>query len=197
MNNLRRISLSTLWKRWKRQRQNKKNCHSLGKNTRLEASLERRGEKGELHVGEECWIQGRLILERDDSRIRIGDRVAIGGGTILDCALGITIEDDAIISYDCILADSNNHSLLAHERKADVANWKNGFHDWSSSKMDAIRICQGAWIGARACILKGVTIGNGAVVGMGSVVTRDVPPYTVVAGNPAREIRRLEPGSHS
>jgi acetyltransferase-like isoleucine patch superfamily enzyme len=197
MNNPRRTSLSTLWKRWKRERQNKKNCQSLGKDTLLEASLERRGEKGELHVGEECWIQGRLILERDESRIRIGDRVAIGGGTILDCALGITIEDDVIISYDCILADSDNHSLLSHERKADVANWKNGFHDWSRSKMDSIRICQGAWVGARACILKGVTIGNGAVVGMGSVVTRDVPSYTVVAGNPAREVRRLDPGSHS
>ncbi len=46
------------------------------------------------------------------------------------------------------------------------------------------------WIGNRAIILQGVTVGNGAVVGAGSVVTKDVPPYTVVAGNPAREIKK-------
>ena len=58
--------------------------------------------------------------------------------------------------------------------------------------MAPIRICRGAWIGARACILKGVQVGEGAVVGMGSVVTRNVEPHTVVAGNPARLIRVVE-----
>jgi acetyltransferase-like isoleucine patch superfamily enzyme len=48
-----------------------------------------------------------------------------------------------------------------------------------------------AWIGAGAMILPGITIGEGAVVGMGSVVTHDVPPYTVVAGNPARKLRDI------
>ncbi len=58
--------------------------------------------------------------------------------------------------------------------------------------MQPIRIGNGAWIGAKAIILKGVTIGEGAIVGAGSVVTRDVAPYTIVAGNPARFIRNTE-----
>jgi acetyltransferase-like isoleucine patch superfamily enzyme len=66
-------------------------------------------------------------------------------------------------------------------------------HDWSHTEMAPIRICEGAWIGARSIILKGVTIGAGAVVGMGSVVTRDVPARTVVGGNPARVIREIGP----
>jgi acetyltransferase-like isoleucine patch superfamily enzyme len=49
------------------------------------------------------------------------------------------------------------------------------------------------WIGANACVLRGVALGEGAIVGTGSVVTKDVPPYTIVAGNPARVIRELTP----
>ncbi|MBK8021791.1 MAG: hypothetical protein IPK19_10285 [Chloroflexi bacterium] len=57
--------------------------------------------------------------------------------------------------------------------------------------MAPIRICDKAWIGFNAVILKGVTIGEGAIVGAGSVVTKDVPAWTVVAGNPARIIREF------
>jgi acetyltransferase-like isoleucine patch superfamily enzyme len=113
---------------------------------------------------------------------------------VIDCALSITVERDVLISYACIIADSDNHSLYPEYRINDLATWMNGRqHDWSHSEMAPIRICQGAWIGARSIILKGVTIGAGAVVGMGSVVTRDVPPRTVVAGNPARPIREIGP----
>ena len=55
-----------------------------------------------------------------------------------------------------------------------------------------VRICRKAWIGAGATILPGVTVGENAVVGAGSVVTRDVPPMTIVAGNPAKIIRKID-----
>ena len=181
-----------MWKKWRRTNKSRKFCTSLGENTVVEASLERRQPAGELHIGKDGLIRGTLVLERAESRIRIGDRVAIGGGTILDCADAIVIEDDVILSYDCLLADSDNHSIRFQDRKNDVANWKKGFHDWSKSAMAPIRIGRGAWIGARACVLKGVRVGEGAVVGMGSVVTRNVEPRTVVAGNPARLIRTVE-----
>ena len=67
--------------------------------------------------GKDGLIRGTLVLERAESRIRIGDRVAIGGGTILDCADAIVIEDDVILSYDCLLADSDNHSIRFQDRK--------------------------------------------------------------------------------
>ena len=139
-------------------------------------------------------VLGVLITERNNSRIEIGNNVFIGGSSIFDCVEKIMIEDDVLISYGCLIADSDNHSIHYDIRKNDLKDWRNGRkHDWSTTVTKPIFVKKGAWIGARAIILKGVTIGRFAVVGAGSVVTRDVPPYTVVAGNPARVIRELQP----
>jgi len=64
--------------------------------------------------------------------------------------------------------------------------------DWSVVPTKPIRICDKVWIGMNAIILKGVTIGEGAVVAAGAVVTKDVPPWTVAAGNPARVVKCIE-----
>ncbi len=57
-------------------------------------------------------------------------------------------------------------------------------------KYEAVRIEDDVWIGARAILLKGITIGKGSIIAAGSVVTKDVPPYTIVGGNPAKVIKR-------
>jgi acetyltransferase-like isoleucine patch superfamily enzyme len=156
--------------------------------------VDRRATGASISIGRACLIQGQLVVERDESRIEIGDNVLVGGGSVIDCALSIIVESDVLISYQCILADSDNHSVYPEFRIGDLANWKDGRrHDWSHSEMAPVRIGRGAWIGARSIVLKGVTIGAGAVVGMGSVVTRDVPPRTIVAGNPARVIHEIGP----
>lgn len=63
--------------------------------------------------------------------------------------------------------------------------------NWDVVKSKPIKICDDAWIGMNCIILKGVTIGEGAIVGAGSVVTKDVPAWTVVAGNPAKVVKTL------
>ncbi|MGC8751800.1 DapH/DapD/GlmU-related protein, partial [Hydrotalea sp.] len=63
------------------------------------------------------------------------------------------------------------------------------YKNWEKVKSSPIKIADKAWIGFNVIILKGVTIGEGAIVGAGSVVTKDVPPYAVVAGNPAKIIK--------
>ena len=73
----------------------------------------------------------------------------------------------------------------------DVKEWIENRKDWSNVQITPVVICDRSWIGARSIILKGVTIGEGAIVGAGSVVTSDVPPWTIVGGNPARVIRAL------
>ena len=164
-----------------------------GNNTEINGLIEKRSPDSVIMIGNDCLISGKLYTETAESRIVVGNNVFIGGDTIIDCVKEITIEDDVLIAYQCILADSNNHSISYSIRKNDLADWKKGKHDWSITTSAPVRICQGAWLGARAIILKGVTIGEGAVVGAGSVVTKDVPAYVVVAGNPARIVYEISP----
>src|ERR1700722_20977520 len=143
-------------------------------------------------------IEGQLVVQRDQSRLVLGDNILLGGGSVIDCALAVTVEPDVLISYACIVSDSDNHSLTPELRTGDLANWMNGHsHDWTHSAMAPVVIRRGAWIGARSIILKGVTIGEGAAVGMGRGVPRRGPPRVVLAGNPARVIKPIPPADAS
>ena len=89
--------------------------------------------------------------------------------------VGIEVGEDAMIGAGCLLCDSDMHELpLGSDRPVAMA---------------PIKIGRRTFIGAHSIILKGVTIGDGAVIGAGSVVTCDVPAHTMVAGNPARIVR--------
>ncbi|WP_263358973.1 acyltransferase [Acidicapsa ligni] len=72
-----------------------------------------------------------------------------------------------------------------------MRDWYHGKKDWKTVILKPVRICDKSWIGLNAIVLKGVEIGEGAVVAAGSVVTKNVPSWTVVAGNPAKVIREI------
>jgi acetyltransferase-like isoleucine patch superfamily enzyme len=173
-------------------RANLKKLSFCGEKSKIFGAIDKRHSQSVISVGNDCLIEGILVTETESSQISIGNNVSVGGGTILDCATGIEVEDDVLISYQCLLADSDNHNIQYSIRKKDLRDWMGGGkHDWTTTKSGKIRICKGVWIGARSIILKGVHIGEGSVVGAGSVVTKDVPPWTIVGGNPARIIRDL------
>lgn len=108
-------------------------------------------------------------------KVTIGRGVVIMPGCLMMAAGSITIDDEALIAANVQLI-SNNHDL---ENRAIIT-------------CKPVHICRRAWIGAGATILPGVTVGENSVVGAASVVTRNVEPNTIVAGNPARVIRRIE-----
>ena len=124
-------------------------------------------------MGEGCRVNTPLTVVRPHE-VKIGRHVIIMNGCLMMSAGGITIDDDAQIAANVQLI-SNNHDL----------------DNRSIITCKPVHICSRAWIGAGATILPGVTIGENSVVGAGSVVTRDVEPNTIVAGNPARVIRRI------
>jgi galactoside O-acetyltransferase len=169
---------------------------SYGSDTQLNFTLTVRDAVDcSLEIGSQSEIHGSICLERRSANVQIGSRTYIGGLTLIDSAHHIEIGDDVMISFECIIMDNNSHSVNYHERENDVLNWRRGVKDWTPIPMAPVVIHNKAWIGARAIILKGVTVGEGAVVGAGSLVTKDVPAWTVVAGNPAKVIRTgLEKG---
>ena len=147
--------------------------------------IEKRHKSSQIMIGQNCLINGRLVTEASKSHIEIKENVFIGGKTILDCLNKIEIEENVLVSYECIIADHDSHSVKVDERINDLERFKKNQMRWSDVANQPIKICKNAWIGTRSIILKGVTIGEGAIVAAGSVVTKDVPPYTLVAGNPA------------
>ena len=117
------------------------------------------------------------------SGVKIGKEVYIANGFTLECDLGkehyLCIEDRVSIASNVtiIITSTPNSSML---RKYNV------------EKVGKVRIKHDAWIGTGAIILPNVTIGEFSIIGAGAVVTKDVPPYTVVAGIPARIIKKIK-----
>jgi acetyltransferase-like isoleucine patch superfamily enzyme len=178
---------------WQARRECANRCvlDSCGAGSELRGTIEKRHPLSKIEVGARCRIDGYVVTETATSVITIGENTLLGARSIIDCADSVTIGKNVIISYDCVIADADNHSLSYSKRRDDLDRWRTGTHDWSVVQKKPIVISEGAWIGARSLILKGVTIGEGAIVGMGSVVTKDVAPYTIVAGNPARLLKEI------
>lgn len=172
----------------------------LSDNFNLDLRAPKSGETY-LEIGAKSMVDSSFVFETETGHIKVGERVHIGGGTQLISKNNITIGDDVIIAWNCTIYDHNSHSIHWEERKNDVSReWENAVNgqsvlqnkDWSVVKSAPITIEDKVWMGFGVTVLKGVTIGEGAVIGAMSVVTKDIPPYTVVAGNPAKIIRTLE-----
>lgn len=147
---------------------------------------------GRLQVGEYTIFEGSIASDKTGSCVTIGDRTFVGTSTIVT-AQSVSIGSDVLISWGCTIVDHDSHHLHWSARRDDVMNHYRGHKNWDTVKIAPVVIGNKVWIGFNVIVLKGVTIGEGAVVAAGSVVTRDVPAYTLVAGNPARVVRALQP----
>lgn len=146
--------------------------------------------RGIVSIGTGSIVKARIIFDHPGGTIQIGDRTSIGASLFV-CHTKITIGNDVLISWGVTVSDHDSHSLDWRQRASDVSDWIAGRKDWTGVSRQPVTISDRAWIGFGVTILKGVTVGEGAIVGACSVVTKDVPPYAVVVGNPARIIRDL------
>jgi acetyltransferase-like isoleucine patch superfamily enzyme len=125
-------------------------------------------------------------------RVALGDYALVHGARII-CETEVTIDDYALISWNVVLMDSYRVPLDPDARRARVQQ----VPTLAPRRLEVeapgqpVRVGRGAWIGFDSCVLPGVTVGDGAIVGARSVVDADVEPFTIVAGNPARLVRRL------
>jgi acetyltransferase-like isoleucine patch superfamily enzyme len=154
-----------------------------------------------VSIGKNSMIGGKIVFESTEGQVLIGENTFINGGSTLISRSEICIGSNVTIAWGCTIYDHNSHSLNYLDRRGDVANQivahKSGGSivknkDWSTVSSSKIIIGDDVWIGFGSIILKGVTIGEGSIVGAGSVVRESVEPWTVVAGNPAVEIKKLK-----
>ena len=150
----------------------------------------------QLSVGEDSIIHADISFEESGGKIQIGSRTFVGRSDLV-CYRSLTIGDDVIMSWGITVVDHDSHSIEWDKRRNDVRDWGKGKKDWQHIAHAPVVIGNKAWIGFNVSILKGVTIGEGAVIGACSVVTRDIPPYAMAVGNPAGVIRSLSPSSHA
>lgn len=136
-----------------------------------------------IHRGKYIAKFGTNILvkaahQSPSAEFKYGDKLKIGSGAYIDYTGGVFIEDDVTISERAMIFTHDHNIEISEDWQKDGINYS------------ALIIKQYAWIGANSLILSKVnSIGKGAVVASGAVVTKDVPDYAIVAGNPARVIK--------
>ncbi len=129
-------------------------------------------------VGEGCFYLD-LIVWLNGDRIELGDRVAFNWGCYVNGFGGLTIGDGAEFGPG-VMIHTANHVIDDPHASVTEQGWRDD---------PPMTIGKSCWIGMGACVLPGVQIGDGCIVGAGSVVVHDLPPYTLAVGNPARVVR--------
>jgi acetyltransferase-like isoleucine patch superfamily enzyme len=164
--------------------------------TTFSFTLYRSEEPAGLRIGRGASTYlGTMFDVGPRGRVSIGEYALVHGARVI-CDSEIEIGAYCLISWNVVLMDTYRVPLDPGERRCELELVPQRQPRRLAAAVPArpVRIGRNVWIGFDACVLPGVTIGEGAIVGARSVVAADVPAYTVVAGNPARIIRRLEGG---
>jgi acetyltransferase-like isoleucine patch superfamily enzyme len=151
----------------------------LGRHVELTAP---RGS-GRLIVGPWSWIGDGVALRSHHGRVTVGAKVILGGGTVVNSYLDVTIGDGALIADGVHITDFDHRT-----ERVDVPIKDQGI------VTSPVRIGPDVWLGRGVTVLRGVDIGEGCVVGAHAVVTRDLPPFSVAVGVPARVVRSRRDG---
>ena len=151
-----------------------------------------RTNKDFITIGSNSVIHGELLLYKHAGNISIGKDCFIGVDTKIWSAQNIKIGDRVLIAHNVNIHDNISHPLdsrLRHQDFVHIFSRNEGLQESIDLREAEIMIGDDVWIGFNSIIMKGVKIGNGAVIGAGSIVTKDVPDFAIVAENPARIIK--------
>jgi len=150
-----------------------------------------------ITIGHHNHLAGR-IRTSPNGKIEIGNFCYISTGAFIGAADKIRIGDYVGIAHYTYILDNNNHPTDPEQRRQHrirVAPGGQGYSSvgasWELSEKAPVTIENNVWIGMYCFIAKGVTIGEGSIIARQSVVTKDVPPYSVAAGNPAKIVKQI------
>lgn len=168
--------VAVLWARWRLRR-----ATSVGERTRL------RGRpvvvaRGDLVIGERVQLVSTVatleLVAEAGGRLEIGDRTLVNFGSSLVALDRVTIGERCLIGPHCMIMDTAFHDIGPDHRLDPPA-------------AEPVTIGNNVWLGARVVVLPGVSIGENSVIGIGSIVTSDIPANSVAVGVPAKVIRSL------
>ena len=144
-----------------------------------------------IRVGENCNIAGLMLVYSYGGEISMGDHCSLSHLSRIVSTKKITIGDRVLIGHNVNIIDNISHPLDATLRHEDyLKSFTTGMQNYDL-KSEAIIIEDDVWIGFNATVLRGVKIGRGAIIGAGTVVTKDIEPWTVNVGNPVRIVKYL------
>ncbi len=159
-------------------------CETVGRGLHLENGIPMVAGHLRIRLGDYVRINGVTTFSAapraDDPVLEVGDHSYIGYAVTITVGSRVSIGRHVLVASRALIAGDDGHPLDPIERRS-----------WPADGTAVTEIEDDAWIGESAIILKNVRIGRAAVVGAGSVVTQDVAPFTVVAGNPARVVKIL------
>ena len=153
----------------------------------------------QISIGANSHLRGQLLLFRRSGRISIGEWCYVGDGSRIWSRCSVQIGNHVSISHLVDIFDTNCHPLALDEHRRDLEAILGRNEDVPELTVEDAPVVleDGVRVGCKATILKGVRIGRGAFVAANSVVTQDVPPLCLVAGNPARVVRQIPESQHA
>ena len=136
---------------------------------------------GHLELGREVWIGRGTAIRCHEGYLKVGDRVVFGGRDTVNCYLDVEIGDDCIFADEVYVGDFDHRF-----ERLDIRVQGQGI------AKSPVRIGADCWVGTKAVVLRGATVGAGTVVGAAAVVHKRYPDRAVIVGNPGRVIRTRE-----
>ena len=146
-----------------------------------------------IRLGRKVMVEGELYIFKHGGSIEIGEFSYVGKGTLIRSGESIKIGRHVLVSHGVNIFDTNSHEVNFEERAEQymIALDSGQNPEKGSVETAPVVIDDHVWISFGVTILKGIHVGEGAIIAANSVVTKDVPPFTLVAGNPAKCVKTL------
>ena len=160
----------------------------FGKRTVLMLPVRLSGEKrialgSNIFVGSDSWLQTLADGDNHSVAITVGDGTSIAGSCVISAVRSVRLEENVLLARNVYISDHIHRYTQTNQPVMDQG----------VEKIKPVLIKKGSWLGQNVVVCPGVTIGTGAVIGANSVVTQDVPDFSVAAGAPARVVKTIPP----
>lgn len=168
----------------------------LGRNVNILPTAVIPASSGKIELGDNTWFAGSINMfsHNRDCFVKIGSDCYIGDNSRLWVAKGLEIGDRVLIAHNVNIFDTTTHPIdkkIRYKHEIVVKTIGMPTEKFDTVEDAPVSIGDDVWIGCNAVIMKGVTIGEGAIIAASSVVTKDVPANTMVAGNPAKVLKTM------